>query len=56
VRRGPTLVFAPLRTQASGNLTSATGLDALVILPPGIGRLEAGAEVEAILLRPPADG
>jgi len=54
VRSGPTLTFSPLRTQASGNLTSATGLDALVILPPGPGRLEAGAEVEAVLLRPPA--
>jgi molybdopterin molybdotransferase len=56
VRCGPTLELIPLRTQASGNLTSAAGLDALAILPPGSSRLEAGAEVEALLLRVPADG
>ena len=54
VREGPTLALTPLRSQASGNLTSATGLDALAILPPGPGRIEAGAEVEAVLLHPPA--
>jgi molybdopterin molybdotransferase len=56
VRRGPTLALRPLTSQVSGNLSSAACLDALVILPPGQGRLEAGAEVEALLLRPPAAG
>jgi molybdopterin molybdotransferase len=47
------LTLEPLRTQVSGNLTSAVGVDALAVLPAGRRRLAKGAEVEAILLRPP---
>jgi molybdopterin molybdotransferase len=57
VRRGPRgMELHPLRTQASGNLTSTAGVDALAILPAGRRRLAGGALVDAILLRPPADG
>jgi molybdopterin molybdotransferase len=47
-------VAEPLRTQLSGHLTSVSGYDALALLPAGRSRLARGAEVEAILLRPPA--
>ena len=47
------LVAEPLRTQVSGNLSSAAGHEALVVLPAGRSRLARGARVEAILLRPP---
>jgi molybdopterin biosynthesis enzyme len=43
----------PLRTQVSGNLTSAAGVGALVVLPSGRTRLGRGARVEAILLGAP---
>lgn len=56
VRRGGALELLPLRTQVSGNLTSAAAVDALAVLPAGRGRLPRGALVEAILLRAPADG
>jgi molybdopterin molybdotransferase len=41
----------PLRTQASGDLTSATGHDALAVLPAGRARLARGAPVTLLLLR-----
>jgi len=44
----------PLRTQASGHLTSAAGHDALAILPAGPARLRRGARVDAVVLRAPA--
>jgi molybdopterin molybdotransferase len=44
----------PLRTQVSGNLTSAAGVGALAILPAGRTRLARGARVEAILIGAPA--
>jgi molybdopterin molybdotransferase len=47
------LVADPLRSQSSGDLTSAAGLDALAVLPAGRARLARGARVEAIVLRPP---
>ncbi len=47
------LVAEPLRTQVSGNLSSAAGHDALVVLPAGRARFARGATVEAIVLRPP---
>ena len=47
------LVAEPLRTQVSGNLSSAAGHDALAVLPAGRARVARGARVEAILLRPP---
>jgi molybdopterin molybdotransferase len=47
------LVAEPLRTQVSGNLSSAAGHDALVVLPAGRARVARGATVEAIVLRPP---
>jgi molybdopterin molybdotransferase len=56
VGHGPTLELLPLRTQTSGNLSSAAGLDALAILPPGRGPLGRGAVVEALLLRAPDQG
>lgn len=56
VRRGAALELEPLRTQASGNLTSAVGVDALAVLPAGRRRLPRGAQVEAILLRAPLEG
>jgi molybdopterin molybdotransferase len=55
VRRDGELTFEPLRTQASGNLTSAVGVDALAVLPAGRRRLARGAQVEAILLRTPRE-
>ncbi len=47
------LVAEPLKTQVSGNLTSAAGHDALAVLPAGRARVARGARVDAILLRPP---
>jgi molybdopterin molybdotransferase len=47
------LVAEPLRTQVSGNLSSAAGHDALVVLPARRTRLARGDRVEVILLRPP---
>jgi len=40
----------PLRTQASGDLTSAAGHDALAVLPAGRARLARGAPVTLLLL------
>jgi molybdopterin molybdotransferase len=54
VARGE-LVAVPLRSQSSGDLTSAAGLDALAVLPAGRSRFGRGARVEAIVLRPPHD-
>jgi molybdopterin molybdotransferase len=54
VTRGE-LVAVPLRSQSSGDLTSAAGVDALAVLPAGRSRLARGARVEAIVLRPPHD-
>jgi molybdopterin molybdotransferase len=48
---GGGLVFSPLRTQASGNLSSTTGHHALAVLPPGRTRFARGARVQAILVR-----
>jgi molybdopterin molybdotransferase len=54
VRRvGGELWVDPLRTQTSGDLTSAAGVGALAILPAGRTRLARGARVEAILLGVP---
>lgn len=50
------LVAEPLRSQTSGDLSSAVGLDALAVLPAGRTRLARGAKVEAIVLRPPQTG
>jgi molybdopterin molybdotransferase len=47
------LVAEPLRTQTSGDLSSAAGHDALAVLPAGRARLARGARVEAIVLRAP---
>jgi molybdopterin molybdotransferase len=47
------LLAIPLRSQSSGDLSSAAGLDALAVLPAGRSRLRRGAQVEAIVLRPP---
>jgi molybdopterin molybdotransferase len=55
-REGKALWVDPLRNQSSGALTSATGFDALAVLPPGAARLRRGALVEAILLGPPRPG
>jgi molybdopterin molybdotransferase len=55
-RVGGDLVAEPFRTQASGDLTSVAGHDALAVLPAGRGRVARGARVEVILLRPPNDG
>ncbi len=45
-------VATPLRQQASGSLRSLAGHNALLLVPPGVGQLPAGASVEAILLDP----
>jgi molybdopterin molybdotransferase len=50
------LVAEPLRTQASGNLSSVAGHDALAVLPAGRARLARGARIEVIVLRPPPLG
>jgi molybdopterin molybdotransferase len=47
------LVAVPLRSQTSGDLSSAAGHDALAVLPAGRSRLARGARVEAIVLRAP---
>jgi molybdopterin molybdotransferase len=52
-RVGGELWVEPLRTQVSGNLTSAAGVGALAVLPAGLTRLRRGARVEAILLGAP---
>jgi molybdopterin molybdotransferase len=52
-RIGGELWVEPLRTQVSGNLTSAAGVGALAILPAGRRRLARGARVEAVLLGAP---
>jgi molybdopterin molybdotransferase len=49
------LVAVPLRSQSSGDLSSAAGLDALAVLPAGRTRLGRGARVEVIVLRPPRE-
>jgi molybdopterin molybdotransferase len=55
LRQGPSgLVAEPLRTQASGHHSSATGHDGLAILPAGKSRLARGARVPVRILRPPA--
>jgi molybdopterin molybdotransferase len=41
----------PLASQSSGDLSSATGFDALAVLPPDVDALRRGARVKAILLR-----
>jgi molybdopterin molybdotransferase len=53
---GGALWVEPLATQSSGALTSATGFDALAVLPAGTARLRRGARVEAVLLAPPRAG
>lgn len=52
-RAGGDLDLEPLRTQASGDLASTTGHDALAILPPGRARLARGARVAAVLVGTP---
>jgi molybdopterin molybdotransferase len=47
------LVAEPLRTQVSGNLSSAAGHDGLAVLPAGRTRVARGAPVEVIVLHPP---
>ncbi len=47
------LVVEPLRTQVSGDLSSAAGYDALAVLPAGRARFPRGATVDAIVLRAP---
>jgi molybdopterin molybdotransferase len=54
-RVGRELVAEPLRTQVSGNLSSTAGHDALAVLPAGRTRVERGAAVDVLLLRPPRD-
>ena len=51
--RAGVLWVEPLRSQASGDLTSVTGFQALAVLPPDATRLRRGATVQAILLAPP---
>lgn len=46
----------PLRSQASGDLSSVTGFEALAVLPRDATHLRRGAKVEALLLRPPRQG
>lgn len=46
----------PLSTQNSGHLTSVVGVEALAVLPAGRARLPRGAEVEAVVIRPPPGG
>ena len=41
----------PLPSQSSGDLSSATGFDALAVLPPDVDALRRGARVKGILLR-----
>jgi len=50
---GGALWADPLPTQSSGALTSATGFDALAVLPPGRSRLPRGGRIAVVLLRPP---
>ncbi len=47
------LVVEPLRAQASGDLTSVTGFEALAVLPRDATALPRGALVRAILVSPP---
>jgi molybdopterin biosynthesis enzyme len=53
---GGALEVEPLPTQASGNLSSVTGFDALAVLPPDATHLRRGAAVDAILVRAPHGG
>jgi len=55
LRRGPGgLVAEPLRTQLSGHHSSATGHDALAILPAGKSRLPRGAKVAVRIVNAPS--
>jgi molybdopterin molybdotransferase len=47
------LFAVPLRSQSSGDLSSAAGVDALAVLPAGRARLGRGARVDVVVLRPP---
>jgi molybdopterin molybdotransferase len=47
-RRGATVVAVPNGAQDSHALTSLLGADALALIPPGEGRLEAGATVALV--------
>jgi molybdopterin molybdotransferase len=53
---GGALWVDPLRTQSSGALTSATGFEALAVLPPAPAVLRRGVTVDAILVAPPRRG
>jgi len=46
----------PLPSQASGNLSSVTGFEALAVVPKAATRLRRGSRVDAILLAPPHEG
>jgi molybdopterin molybdotransferase len=50
------LLAVPLRSQSSGDLSSAAGIDALAVLPAGRTRLGRGARVDVLVLRPPSAG
>ncbi|HEX9307855.1 MAG TPA: molybdopterin molybdotransferase MoeA, partial [Anaeromyxobacter sp.] len=54
VSRGD-LVAVPLRSQSSGDLSSAAGVDALAVLPAGRSQVARSARVEVVLLRPPGE-
>jgi molybdopterin molybdotransferase len=55
-RVGDALWVEPLRSQTSGDLTSAACVGALAVLPAGKRRFRRGARVEAILLGAPDEG
>ena len=47
---GGELHAKPLTSQGSGSLTSMTGANGLAVIPDGVGRVEAGAGVECLVI------
>jgi len=43
----------PLEQQISGDLRSISRMNALLVVPPGVGHMPPGARIEALLLDPP---
>ena len=46
---GSQLVFAPGAQQSSMQIASWSGANAVAVIPPGEGRIDAGAEIEVLL-------
>ncbi|HTT71304.1 MAG TPA: gephyrin-like molybdotransferase Glp [Anaeromyxobacteraceae bacterium] len=52
---GGELVAEPLRTQVSGDLSSTTGFEAIVVVPSEVTRVKRGGRLDAILVTQPME-